>query len=236
MVIDNESHIHYLTKETFSKMKKIYVAALVLCVLSVSGLRAQEQKTALEGSLSPKFGVKAGVNLANLYVDNVEDENMKLGLNAGIYAKIPLTRGLSIQPELLYSSKGAKLSYNNLLQGKGEYRFNLNYVELPVMAVVNIASKLNLQAGGYVSYLASANIKDMDDNGTVADVTTLKADNFNRFDYGLVGGIGVDVQNFTIGARYNYGLREVGESGSIAGRLTANSKNSVLSLFIGVGF
>ncbi|MEJ7739067.1 MAG: porin family protein [Chitinophagaceae bacterium] len=197
---------------------------------------AQEQQTNAESSLTPKFGVKGGINLSNLYVDEADDENMKLGLNLGFYSKIPLTKGLSIQPELIYSSKGAKLTYNNFILGKGEYRFNLNYVELPLLAVINVANNINLHAGGYVSYLVSANIKDMDDDGTINNIRELKAENFNRFDYGLVGGLGIDVQNFTIGARYNYGLKEIGESGSLSGNLTKNSKNSVISLYVGLGF
>jgi hypothetical protein len=75
----------------------------------------------------------------------------------------------------------------------------------------------------------------MDDDGTIRNARDLKADNFNRFDYGLIGGLGIDVQNFTIGARYNYGLKEIGDSG-LSGQLTRNSKNSVFSLFIGLGF
>ncbi len=197
---------------------------------------SQEQKTSSESGISPKFGVKGGVNLSNLYVENVDDENMKLGINLGLYAKIPLVPGVSIQPELIYSSKGAKLTYNNVLLGKGEYRFNLNYVEVPVLAVINIAKNINIQGGGYVAYLASANLKDMDDNGTINGARDLNAENFNRFDYGLAGGLGIDVSNFTIGARYNYGLKEVGESGSLSGNLTRDSKNSVISLYIGVGF
>jgi len=219
-----KSQIHFL--------KGLLVPVMIACFLSAS---AQEQQASGERTISPKFGIKAGINLANLYVDNIEDENMKVGLNAGFIAKIPLVRGLSIQPELLYSSKGAKLTYNNLL-GQGEYRFNLNYVELPVLAVINVAKNLNLHAGGYASYLASVNIKDMDDDGTVTDVTKLEAENFNRIDYGLVGGLGVDVDNLSIGARYNYGLKEVGKNEGGASRFLQNSKNSVITLYLAVGF
>ncbi len=198
---------------------------------------AQEQQTSAEKTLTPKFGIKGGLNLSNLYTDQADDNNLKLGLNLGFYAKIPVAKGFSIQPELIYSGKGAKLTYRgNIIQGtKGEYRFNLNYVEVPLLAVINLARNLNIQAGGYVSYLASANIKDLKNDGTVNNVADLKADNFNRFDYGLVGGLGVDVMNFTIGARYNYGLKEIGTSG-IPGQLTKNSKNSVIALYIGLGF
>ena len=210
----------------------------VLALSFVLGLSciaaAQEQQTSMENSRSPKFGVKGGINLSNLYVDAADDENMKVGLNLGFFAKIPITRGLSVQPELLYSSKGSKLTYDNVLLGKGEYRFNLNYVEVPLLLVINVAKNLNIKGGGYLSYLASANIKDMDENGTVDDIKDLNVADFNRFDYGLVGGLGVDVMNFTIGARYSYGLKEVGKAR--IGNLVNDSKNSVISLYVGIGF
>ena len=206
--------------------------AIAFCTVA----SAQEQQTTTENSLSPKIGIKGGVNLSNLYVDDVKDENMKVGINIGLFSKIPMTRGFSIQPELLYSNKGSKLTYDNIIAGEGEYRFNLNYVELPVLAVVNLTKNINIHAGPYVSFLTSANVKDLKSDGTENKVTDLKADNFNRFDYGLAGGIGFDFQNFTLGARYNYGLGEIGKSGTLSGELTKDSKNSNVSLYIGIGF
>ena len=218
-------------------MKRIMCAAVLLAALT-TGTRsfAQVQQTSDESSLTPKFGIKAGVNLTNMFVDEVSDENMKVGFNAGFFAKLPVTRGFSIQPELLYTSKGAKEKYNNFIQGAGEYRFNLNYIELPVLAVINVAKNFNVHVGPYVSYLAAANIKNLHEDHSQDEIAELDADNFNRFDYGLVGGLGVDISNFTIGARYNYGLREIGKSGSLSGQVTKDSRNSAISLYIGVGF
>lgn len=220
-------------------MKKSLMYATLLAAIfggTSTYVVGQEQQTSSENSLSPKFGIKGGVNLTNMYVKDVSDENMKVGFNAGFFAKLPVARGFSIQPELLYTSKGAKETYNNFLEGKGEYRFNLNYIELPVLAVINVAKNFNVHVGPYVSYLAAANIKDLKDDGTIHNVTDLKADNFNRVDYGLAGGFGIDISNFTLGARYNYGFREVGKSGSLSGELTKDSKNSAISLYIGLGF
>ena len=215
---------------------KYSLLSLFLIIFTVPLAFSQQQETAEETGLTPKFGIKVGANLANLYVDNVQDENIKLGLNIGFYGKIPLTRGLSIQPELLFSSKGAKLTYNNVLQGQGEYRFNLNYVEMPLLLVINLVPNLNLHLGGYTAFLTSSNVKDVNKDGTVNGVTNLKTDDFNRFDYGLVAGLGVDIQNMTLGMRYNYGLKEVGKSGSLSGDVTKNSKNSVFSLYVGFAF
>jgi hypothetical protein len=223
------------------KTRKVNVRTLV-AVLALSAVTmvggsatAQEQQTSAENGLRPKFGIKGGLNLANLYVDDVKDENFKAGFNAGFYAKLPVTKGFSIQPELLYSNKGAKLAYDAGIFGEGEYRFNLHYVELPVLAVINVVKNFNIHAGPYVSYLAGANVTRLDEDDNVNNVTDLKADNFNRIDYGLAGGVALDFQNLTIGARYNYGLREIGESG-LSGEITKNSKNSVINFFLGFAF
>lgn len=216
-------------------MKKLSILLFATVVTTLS-LNAQEQQTAGESSISPKFGIKAGLNLSNLYVDEVEDENMKAGLNAGFYAKLPITRGFSLQPELIYSNKGAKLRYDNFVLGEGEYRFNLHYVELPIMGVINVLPNFNIHAGPYLSFLAGADIKDMNDDGSIDNVRDLNADNFNRFDVGVSAGLGFDIQNITLGARYNYGLSEIGKSGSLSGQLTRDAKNSAISVYIGFGF
>jgi len=219
------------------KLKIIQLRYIILfggiLLFSVISGYGQEQKTSNDQHLTPKIGVKGGINFTNLYVDDVKDENMKLGFNLGLFAKMPVTRGLSIQPEILYSVKGSTVTYG-ILSGN-EYRFNLNYVELPLLAVINVGKNFNLHAGGYAAYLAQANIKKENDgpNDQIAD---FNEDDFNRFDYGLVGGLGIDVENVTIGARYTYGLKEIGKSGNFASLALKNSKNSVISLYIGFGF
>lgn len=213
-----------------------YVLIAGILVGSLGRLSAQETKSSSDKSLSSKIGIKGGVNLTNLYVDDVEDENMKLGFNLGLFAKLPITSGLSIQPELLYSVKGSKITYDLGILGSNEYRFNLNYVEVPILAVVNLTKNFNLQAGGYVGYLAQANIKRENDDARNDQIADLNEDNFNRVDYGLVGGLGIDVENVTIGARYNYGLKEVGKANNFGSQALKNAKNSAISVFVGFGF
>jgi hypothetical protein len=223
-------------------MKKTFIAStmtglvMAMSLLVPAGAFAQEQQTTADSGLTAKFGIKGGVNLTSLYVANVSSEHMKVGFNAGIFAKLPVTRGFSIQPELLYSVKGAKDDYNNLVEGSGEYRFNLGYVELPLLAVVNLGPNFNLQAGGYAAYLVSATVKDVNNDGTVNGATELNADNFQRWDFGLAAGLGFDVENFTLGARYNYGLTHIGRSGNLSADLMQNSKNAGVSIYIGFGF
>ena len=106
-----------------------------------------------------------------------------MGALAGFYTRLPISEGIAFQPELLYSSKGAKLTYDNGIQGTGEYRFNLNYIETPFTFVFNILKNFNLHAGAYAAYLSSASVKNLKD-GTIHGVTDLNEDDFNRMDYG----------------------------------------------------
>src|SRR5690242_15593416 len=60
-----------------------------------------------------KAGIKGGLNVSNLYIDDVHDENARLGFNVGLYGQLFATEGFAIQPELLYSTKGSKAEYDN---------------------------------------------------------------------------------------------------------------------------
>lgn len=218
-------------------LKKIAGAGLaVALVLTTVGVQAQDNP-------GPKFGVKGGLNLAQLFIDqpNAQDENMKIGYHVGVFGKIPVTSFLALQPELLYTNTGAKVTYggsdlaNVLGIQEGEVRFNLNYIQLPILLVGNLGA-FNIHAGPYASYLVGANVGNLEASDlSTNQVTDLNTSSFNRIDYGLAGGIAVNLQNIIIGARYNYGLREIGNSG-LAGSLTNNSRNSVAQLYVGFGF
>lgn len=213
-------------------MKKLIavLCTIVYCVCA----NAQETQTVLEKKPTARFGIKGGLNLTNLYVKDVKDENIKPGINVGVYAKIPVSKCFSFQPELLYSMKGSQVNYNNIL-GSGKYRFNLNYLEIPVAAVFNVARNFNIHAGPYAAFLLSANVKDVDKNGNINGATELNKDNFQSVDYGLFAGVGFDIGTVTVGGRYTYGLREIGRGG-LSGNLIKNSKNSAISFYIGFGF
>jgi hypothetical protein len=220
------------------KQKKILVKVIGIALLSVITIRAfsQEPQTNYESKPTPKIGIKGGINISNLRTPDVTDKHMKVGANFGVYAKLPVTSTFAIQPEVLYSMKGAQLNYNNPVQGSGKLQYNLNYVELPVLAVFNVAKNFNIHVGPYVSYLVAAKVNDVNSSGGTNHTTEYNKDDFRTFDYGLAGGVGFDVSNFTIGARYNYGLQQIGKTGSFAGETAANAKNSAVSIYVGFAF
>lgn len=98
--------------------------------------------------MAQRSGIKGGANFSNLYVDDVSDENMKIGLNLGLWHQ---TANGAFQTELNYSNKGAEIVYDGAL-GSGKYRYNLNYLELPVLFVGHVG-RLNLQVGHMQHFL-----------------------------------------------------------------------------------
>jgi hypothetical protein len=205
-----------------------FLAALVFFLgISYSNVQAQTNKSSLQ------FGVKGGVNFSNLYTEEVKDNNVLTSFNVGVFATLPITNFLAIQSELLYSRKGAKLEYDNAFT-VGIAKFQLNYIEVPVLLKVNITNNLNIHAGPYFAYLIDAQVKNESDSGNFDFEESYNNDDFNKFDYGLAGGIGFDFESFGIGARYNYGLNTVGKARTILGQsyTIPDGKNSNISLYI----
>lgn len=209
------------------KNSKIIIAILLLVSIS--------QFTFAQGtsdSSNLKFGIKGGVNFSNFYTQDVEDNNVLTGFNAGIFAKVPITSSFAIQPELLYTTKGAELTYNNSFVN-GTSKFRLNYIELPVLLVVNLTKNFNIHAGPYVAYLVDGKATN-NSQGTLFDTeSNLSNEDYNKFDTGLSVGLGFDSNDIGFGVRYNYGLQTVGKERNFAGTnyTFPDGKNSVINLY-----
>ena len=214
------------------------IAALALVFgISSSNLQAQTNDSSSSSKSGAQFGVKGGVNFSNLYTENVEDNNVLTSFNVGVFASFPITNSIAIQPELLYSRKGAELVYNNAF-AEGSAKFKLNYIEVPALLKFNLTENLNIHAGPYFAYLIDAQVKNESDNGIFDFEESYDNDDFNKFDMGLSGGIGFDFNSFGIGARYNYGLTNVGKERTILGQTYTipDAKNSNISLYLSLQF
>lgn len=199
-------------------MKKLLTISLVsILVISLSSIASAQ--------IGP-VGIKAGMNLADLGGD-AENTNMKSGLVIGAFANFSLGV-INIQPELLYSMKGAKQEIPSTGE---EYDEELNYFEVPILVKYNLPlpGKLtpSLYAGPCISFLMSAEYNGED----------IK-DNIKSTDYSLIVGAGVnmdlDAYVLTFDARYNLGLADINDvdDGGDEGKL----KNSAIMLMAGIGF
>jgi hypothetical protein len=177
----------------------------------------------------PRAGIKGGLNWSNLIVDDVNDRNARLGFHAGVYGQLFSSRAFTLQPEVNFSTKGNKIERNNGIIDQ-ETKFNLSYIDIPVLAVFKLGKAAEIHAGAYWAYLVGANIDQ--DGDLDNDFTKIDRDNFDKWDYGLVGGLGFNLgKGAQLGARYNYGLNEIAHSTG-AKRLLGNTKNSVAQVYL----
>lgn len=203
--------------------KKLIFASLALSFMAFTTVQAQEDAT--------KFGIKGGVNFSNFYTDNVDDNNVLTGFNLGLFAKMPVSENISFQTEISYTGKGAELIYNYAAIVNGTAQFKLNYIEVPLLLVVNLTQNLNIHAGPYAAYLISSKTTNKSDSGSYNFEDNVNVDDFNRFDAGLAGGVGLDLESVSFGVRYNYGLTKIGKNDSNSNFTSPDAKNSVLSVY-----
>ena len=118
-------------------------------------------------SLIPiKYGIKAGLNLSSLNISSIEgvnptDNSSQTGIAAGFIVHIPLSDEWFINPEVLYSQKGAKFNYDFThdyeINQRDEYKttnqVTLSYVELNPTISYKATDKLALNFGPSVSFL-----------------------------------------------------------------------------------
>lgn len=222
-----------------SKSKFLIVSFLLIFLLGVIANLAMAQdmttttsttttETETATTSTARAGIKGGLNVSNLYVDDVDDENARFGFNVGLYAQLFSSDVFAIQPELLYSTKGTRTTYDNVLMGEGDAKFNLNYLEVPVLAVIKLGGAAELHFGPYWSYLLSVNT---DIDGDTDTFNELDRDNFRSWDFGIAGGVGLNFGATQIGIRYSKGLRKL-ENSNEAEALVGDAKNSCAQLYI----
>jgi hypothetical protein len=155
-------------------MKKLFFAFLILISFS-----AQSQVL--------QFGIKGGYNNSTLSGDG--DISSLSGYHAGVFASIDLVI-LDVVPELVYSTQGAKVSDQDV---------KLNYLNVPIMARLNLLKILYLEAGPQFGFLMSA-----EDGGE--DIK----DDLESTDFAVGVGAGVELfDKFDVSARYNFGTTDV---------------------------
>ncbi|MFW6371583.1 MAG: porin family protein [Bacteroidota bacterium] len=185
-----------------------------------------------------QYGVKAGLNLSNLTVDDTSDRNLRTGFHAGVFGRLGISEFFSLQPELLYTTKGFTNNYD-LAVASSEVDFNLNYIEIPVNVVYHLSEDFAFQLGPYVGYLAGANVETNNEVLDFFDFETdseLDRDNFKSIDFGITAGLDFTLEQFIFGFKYNMGLTGVAKD-NIPGELLGDeAKNSVIQVYAGILF
>jgi hypothetical protein len=178
------------------------------------------------------FGIKGGLTWSNLYIDveDLDQENARLGFHAGIFNQHMMTLNFGMQVELLYTTKGSEAEYTGILNQS--INFNLDYIDIPVMIVLRPFPEVEVHAGPYAGVLLGSNVAFA---GTIEGETELNRDHFRNIDAGVVAGVAVNFGSMVLGARYNLGLRNIADSDA-ARVLLGESKNQYAQVFLAFRF
>lgn len=207
----------------------ILVVSAILLVFTLSTASVSAQ--GLTG------GLKAGMNIANIHGDDVEDMwDSKIGICAGGFITCRLSDLFAIQPELLFTMKGAKAE-EEVFGETMKVTMKMNYLEIPVLAKLSIPTpgtvKPSLFVGPSLAIKLSGKAKvEYAGESAEADIEELKST-----DFGLVFGGGIDFAlgqgKLTVDARYTLGLTTTREPED---EEEVDVKNGVISIMVGYSF
>ena len=98
-------------------------------------------------------GLLAGVTFSQVDGDHYAGFH-KLGLTAGTYISLPVSRHLDLQMELKYTQMGAHSSHTEVVEyGYQPYDLTLHYAEIPMMLRCNFGRSFALEAGASLDFL-----------------------------------------------------------------------------------
>ena len=183
---------------------------------------------------SQTFGIKGGLNLANMAVSTsgvgVTLQSIT-AFHVGLVGDVKLQDKLYFNTGLLFSLKGFKIKGSGL-GGVSSGSLNLNYLEIPLNLAykfpINEKSKFLVQAGPYLGYAMSGKEKSGGESSSV---------NFNdagikRMDYGLGFGAGVEFGQIVASINYQLGIANLNDDSNT----DATLKNKVFQISLAYMF
>ena len=159
-------------------MKKILFSILAVAAFAFT---ASAQDTGFG------YGVKAGINIANL---TNSDGNYKVGFTGGIFADYRFSNLFALSADVLYSRQGAK---------GDDAKIKTDNLNIPILANFYLVKGLAVKAGVQPGFLLGANdgMKDA----------------FKTFDLAVPVGVSYDFNcGLILDARYNIGVTKVAKA------------------------
>lgn len=183
-------------------MKKLLCAAALLLCAQFSFAQ------------SFSIGPKAGLNISNYTGGNIESDAL-VGYHLGGILNYGFGEVFSIQPEVLFSTQGAKVDRNG-----NKADFKISYVTIPVML------KFKARGGFFVEFGPQVGFR------TSSDIGGQTINNFAK-NLDLAAGAGLGYQSpigLGVGVRYVAGLSKVGDFSGQS--FDPDFKNSVIQASI----
>ena len=214
------------TKPTIMK-KVILILAITFAMVTVT--RAEIFQIGIKAGLgyskltiADLTGIGSGQDVYNLATgDGV------MAYHVGIQTRIKIAM-LFVQPELYFNDGGGSVEQVSAGGVSETLNLDLKSVDLPVLVGVKLGL-LRINAGPVGSYVLTEESIPLEINNAIDDYTVYT----KGMSWGFQAGLGVDLSNFSIDARYEGSLSKLGVSFTVAGQdfnLDARPSQWVFSL------
>ncbi len=166
-----------------------FLIGLMTAIL-ITGVASAQHANAPRGQVN--LGIKGGLNMYNIYNDNSTKYDQRTGFHFGLLGHIHINSQWALQPEIVYSAQGAK---------DGSTKYNLDYINVPVLLQYMFDNGFRLQGGPQLGLLVRADNKS----------------NYNPIDLGISIGASYifPPTAFGLDARYNLGLSNINKDSSV---------------------
>ena len=165
-------------------------------------------------TVNAQWGIKGGANFADLTGSGAQGSKMLVAFYGGFFYNARINEMFSLQPELVYSSQGAKVEAS-------DEKLKLNYLNLTPLVRYNNKSGFFAGTGPQLGLLLSARAKA---GSTTVDVKNL----FKSTDFSWAFALGYEMETgFGFYGRYNLGISNIDDTNS-----GETLKNSVIQVGI----
>lgn len=210
-------------------MKRIFLFVVAVSIATLSNAQS--------------IGLKAGMNLANQKIKNVDGNNMLVGYQFGAILTMPVGP-LELEANLLLSSKGTKFDIEVPIVGKITTKINPLYIDIPVKInyVLDLSGTgLFVGVGPTFSYGIAGKIKttvdDTEKEEKIKWGDKKVEDLYKPFDLGIGIQAGAKlIDKIRVAVSYDIGMSNIATTDKILDFNVGEVKNNVLTFSVAYMF
>jgi hypothetical protein len=193
-------------------MKKSVLLIMGLTLMAGT-LSAQNNETDLRERLM--FGLKAGLNISNVYDTKGEDfeAESKTGLAIGGFVSIPFGKYIGVQPEILFSQKGFK-GTGTLFGSPYNISRTINFIDVPLLFALKPSEFFTVVAGPQFSYLLSQKNEFKNATTSIAQEQEFENDDIRKNTLCFTGGVDLTLKHLVLGTRVGWDVQSNKGDGS----------------------
>ncbi len=160
------------------------------------------------------LGVRGGVTQATFYGDDVASNDFRPGFTGGVFLNYQVNDVFSVQPEVLYSRRGAKNHFSETTSPDLEdVRVRQDVIEIPVLLKLSAPTAPvtpRLYVGPALGFITNSEVDgvDADDSFTDVDFSGVVG---GEIAYALNKG---PLSEIAVDGRYNLGFTSLGDVGN----------------------